>query len=293
MRWFKKRYATSSWIKGKKFLPEKSLSRRQWEKFIIISLIVACVCLVLCRWLANGYRRHVFRLYNQPLKEIRWTTDGVLSVATLAPYITFPKGTGMMDIDIGALRSCLESLEQVRYAEIKRHFQDQSLQILLKEENPFARVILENQGEKEILWVEKNGKVFHVMNLTDVASRSLPFLAGLPIQRIESDGTYHFNCDITPIHDFLSQLKQEYPNIYSQICYLSLQHWDPEGNARWSRIEVTAKCAQKILFSSDYWEEQFRRLDYLLKEDYVKKHFPLRRIDLRFGPEVRIRLKHN
>jgi hypothetical protein len=225
------------------------------------------------------------------LQEIQFMTDGILSAAALASYITFPKGIGMMDIDIEALRSRLESLEQIRYAEVKRHFQDQSLQILLKEEKPFARVVLENQGRKEVLWVGKSGKIFRGMNLTDAASQSSPFLTGLPIQRGKEEGAYHFDCDITPIHSFLSQLEQEYPKIYSQIRYLSLQHWDPKGNARWSRIEVTAKCAQRILFSPDYWEEQFQRLDYLLKDDRVKKYFPLEHIDLRFGQEVRIRLR--
>lgn len=295
MQWFRRRI-TSSWIKGKRCLPEKSLLQRVWWKCIVLSLVSAlalCAALSCYRWGVRACRQHWFRLYDQPLREVRLTTDGVLSPILVAPYIALPMGISLMDIDIQSLKRRLQTLEQVRSAEVERHFYDQSLQIILKEEKPFARIRLEQGGEKEILYVGESGKVFHGFGFTDTSSRSLPFLTGLDLHRRTMGNAYDFGCDITPIRDFLGQCKKNYPEIYSQIRYLSLAHWDPNGEARWSRLELATQSVKRIIFSHHYWEEQFQRLHYLLKDDHLKKCFPIERIDLRLGQEVSIRLKHN
>lgn len=295
MQWFKRRI-TSSWIKGKKCLPERSLLRRVLWKCIVLSLVSAltlCAALSCYRWVVQACRQHRFRLYDQPLREVRLITDGVLSSDLVAPYIALPIGINLMDIDMRSLKLRLQTLEQVQSVEVERHFHDQSLQITLKEEKPFARVRLEPSGGREILYVGESGKVFHGLGFTDATFQSLPFLTGLDLHKRAMGNAYGFGCDIAAVRDFLGQCQKDYPEIYSQIRYLSLAHWDPNGEARWSRLELTTQSVKRIIFSSRHWEEQFQRLNYLLKDDHLKKCFPIERIDLRLGQEVSIRLRHN
>jgi hypothetical protein len=200
---------------------------------------------------------------------------------------------GMMEIDMEDIRLRLESFEQVRHVEVERHFHDRSLQITLEEEKPFARVVLAHSGSKEILYVGENGKVFHGLGFTDSAFQPLPFLTGLDLHKNASSNGYYFDSNLISIRDFLQQCQKNYPQIYSQIRYLSLAHWDPNGEAHWSRLEIVMPWVKRIIFSPYYWEEQWQRLDYLLKDDHLKKCFPIERIDLRLGQEVSIRLRHN
>jgi cell division septal protein FtsQ len=295
MRWFRKKRVTSSWLKGKKVLPEKSSFRRSLEMFIVASfLLIGILYAVLsgCRCFLHAYHRHIFRFYDQPLREIQFRTDGVLSPAILSPYIAISIGTDLMDVDIQSLRSRLQAMGQVRSVEIERCFHDQSLRIDIREERPFARVLLEENKTKEILWVSVSGKVFHGLGFTDAIYQTLPFLTGLRLQGGEKDTVYHFGSDVSAIHDFLKQCQQGYPEVYSQIRYLALEHWDPNGEARWSRIEVVTRSVKKIIFSPDYWEEQLQRLRYILDDEHMKKCFPIERIDLRSGQEVSVRLTH-
>ncbi|MDR0728094.1 MAG: hypothetical protein LBF21_00555 [Puniceicoccales bacterium] len=293
MRWpRRKRVSASPWLRRRPPAAEKSLRRRIGEGCVLgLLLLMLALMAVLSayRCLARAYRRHAFRLYPQPLEKIELRTDGVLSAELLAPHLALPPHIDLMEIDLKALRQRLVLLEQVREAELARQFQDRSLQITLREEKPFARVRLQGKDGTEVLCVAASGKAFHGLGYDEQWLRSLPFLSGRPLQKRDA-GTYHFGCGLGPIDDFLGRCREIYPEIYAQIRHLSLEHWDPAGEARWSRLELVARCAKKIIFFPDHWDEQLQRLRYLLQEDHLKKCFPLERIDLRSGPDVRVRL---
>jgi hypothetical protein len=271
---------------------EKSLGRRIGEgcvRGMLVLMLALIAILSAYRCLARAFQRYAFRIYPQPLGKIELRTDGVLSAELLAPHLVLPPNIDLMEIDLNALRQRLSLLEQVQEVEVARQFQDRSLQITLREEIPFAQVRLQGNGEQEVLCVSVSGKAFRSIGYDEKWLRSLPYLSGRPLQKRDT-ATYHFGCALGPIDDFLGWCREKYPEIYAQIQHLSLEYWDPDGEARWSRLELVARCAKKIIFFPDHWDEQLQRLRYLLKEDYLRKCFPLERIDLRSGPDVRVRL---
>ncbi|NLT72479.1 MAG: FtsQ-type POTRA domain-containing protein [Verrucomicrobiaceae bacterium] len=175
--------------------PSRSKARRRG--FLIRSLAILCLCAslpVLGKW---GYDTIFYQNEEFVLRRLNIQTDGVLSEARLAEIANVAAGMNLMELDLEAIRSQVETLPQVEKATVTRELPDR-INLIVRERMPVAWLSSPPLGirpwdmERGYL-LDSEGILFRCLDLND-GMKSLPVIESFqviePVEggRIESEG---------------------------------------------------------------------------------------------------------
>ena len=213
----------------------------------------------------------------QPLKEIVYQTDGVLTREWVRERLGIKLGDDVMGFDIHAMKTELESLGQVKSASLRR--QPERLVIQLRERLPVARVRVREEGAVRTLLVDREGVVYYGQGYRVGELDRLPFLAGVSLRRA-GDG-YAALPHMDVVADLLRAANEHTPHL--------MEGWRVvDGSELPELLTVRDRDIEEIVFARERMEAQLRRLDMIVAENR-RQMTGQRRVDLSLGNQVVVR----
>lgn len=216
-----------------------------------------------------------------PLATIDIQTNGSLPESLILEKLDIPSDANLLSVDLGELKSRLESIGQVENVVVSRRFPD-ALEVTIVEREPIVRLLVQGaHTEKQTLYADKTGVVFKAERLDPSVSERLPFIFGIKLAK--NDRGFSQIAEIEPLADLLSEARAIAPHLYSRWQVVSLE----EEN----KVIAKGKSPKQVVFdrNSDF-RDQLGRLDYILDDLRGTVREPLKSIDLTLGDQVPVTL---
>jgi cell division protein FtsQ len=222
-----------------------------------------------------------------PVKQVVFSTDGVLDRAWLDQTLALPKRVSLMSLDLVALERRLLASGQAQSVVIRRRFADNSLVVGVQERTPVARLMAQLDGEAPRLrLVARDGVVYEGVGYEASALDRLPWLDGVKLRRSSKTG-------IEPITEMdktarlLQTAQSLVPDLFSGWQVVSLARLASDD-----QILVHSKAIPEIVFDArNEFPLQLARLGYIVDFLHSKGAPPLQRIDLALGGQVPVELQ--
>ncbi len=188
----------------------------------------------------------------QPLREIRFASDGVLTQRWVESALALPEGIDTMSIDIHDVKNRLESFGQVKAATIRRGAD--WLEISVRERTPVVKLATRGAdgGVVELL-VDREGHVYQGFGYNRHEIAGLLFLDGVRLQR-QGNGFRRLP-GIDQVDDLLRLARSQFPHL--------VQSWKVVDCRDLPRLRVRSDDIREIAFgenAADY-SDQLRWLD--------------------------------
>lgn len=214
----------------------------------------------------------------QPLREIAFATDGVLSKEWLVRVLDLAEGMDMMAIDIHRKKKELEAHGQVRKAILRR--QPDRLVIDLQERSPAVRLAIraEDGGVRDLL-VDRDGHIYDGHGYNSHELKSLPYLAGVALRR-QGDGFQQL-AGIDRVDDLLQVARSQAPHLY--------RGWKVVDCSESPLIKIRSHEVREVIFGPEGYEEQLHWLDMVLESNRRQMLGMQERVDLSLGNQVVVR----
>jgi cell division protein FtsQ len=215
-----------------------------------------------------------------PIEEIVLLTDGVLSDEWINRRLEISPETGLMEVDIQAIKARLEAEGQVASATISRRFPS-TLVVSLNERNPVARLVTVNEeGRRVVYLVAMDGVVYRGFGYDPELIDRIPFLDGIRLVRRE--GGFKPLPRLDDVAGLYALAEQIAPHLVSQWRIVSLD--------RRPFIVIRTAEVNEIIFEPGSYRQQLARLDYIL--DFYRRTPDEKpaRIDLSFKNQAAVEL---
>lgn len=128
-------------------------------------------------WLQRNLPNLQKALLAQPVHQVIFQTDGYLTATWARPYLSFKKGTDIMDLDIESIQRKMTQCPQVKFVTVSRVFPDK-IQVTIAERKPILRLLVQEGAKKKEMLIDAEGTVFTGVCLSPWERRMMPFLAG-------------------------------------------------------------------------------------------------------------------
>jgi len=258
-------------------------------KIILVSGIAALMLIVSLFCINKESILSYFSPYSRKVKHIEVATDGVLPSDYVKNYLGLPEDIGLMNVDIFEVKGKLETIPQVRTAIVERDF-PHTLRLSLEEYKPILKIVALNQkGQREGLFISKEGKVFKGVNYPKKTLKTLLYLSGINLKR-NSKGEFNDIPYIPTIAEFLQLARSEMPHLYSSWRFISLEYFHEGPKALGSFIKIRTKDKIDIVFSPENFSMQLHRLDSIFSYASKKKLASIERVDLSLGNQVVVKI---
>jgi hypothetical protein len=215
----------------------------------------------------------------QPLREIRFETDGVLTQAWVENVLELPEEVDIMAINIHQLKAKIEAHGQVRSVVIRRA--SDRLEIVVQERSPVVRLKTHNeQGQVVELLVDREGHVYRGFGYTRHEISSLLYLDGVRLHR--GGAGFRRLAGIDQIDDLLRVARGQFPHL--------VRSWRVVDCRDLPRLTVRSDDTREIVFGDpERYMEQLRWLDMVLVSNRRQMMAMQDRIDLSLGNQVVVR----
>jgi cell division septal protein FtsQ len=233
-------------------------------------------------------RKNIQPIFTQPVCQIKFQTNGTLNRQWLRSFLAFPQGTDIMDVDISAIKHRIEQCSQIEEAHVERQFPD-TIQVTLRERIPVLRILVRDGQSHREMFVDGEGVVFSCESIAEIERKTMPFLNGTTLKRM-GDGRYEKLETLEKVCELLTLAKTKYWPIYAQMEVISIEKLRKKS-VPWSKINVRCHCASTIIFKDSDFDEQLKRLSFILSTQKVKNNLPVERIDLSFGKDAVINFR--
>ncbi|MDR2629112.1 MAG: FtsQ-type POTRA domain-containing protein [Puniceicoccales bacterium] len=265
----------------------RRLSFRGLLRFFL--LVVLFGGLIYCGFISFSWiRKKVRSTFSQPVCQIKFQTNGTLNGQWLRAFLTFPQGTDIMDIDIFTIKRAIEQCSQIKEAHVERQFPN-AIKVTLKERIPILRILVRDGPSNREMFVDGEGVVFSCESIAEIERKMMPFLSGTMLKRM-GDGRYEKVETLEKVCELLTLAKTKYWPIYAQMEVISIEKLRKK-NVPWSKINVRCHCASTVIFKDSDFDEQLKRLSFILSTQKVKNNLPVERIDLSFGKDAVINFR--
>lgn len=213
-----------------------------------------------------------------PVKAILLESDALPRDWVLEYLDLSDRELDLLGLDIGQLKTKLESHPQVVLVEIARQLPD-TLFISVNEREPVAKVLAEDaQRGRLTLLVDRYGIVYEGIGYGAKQIKSLPYLDGIRLRQAE--GGFEPLIGMEPVANLLSQTREVAPHLY--------QSWKVVSLAEYPRLIVKSGFVREVVFEKDKsdFRRQISRLDYIV--DYYKSHgySKVAKVDLTMNSQV-------
>lgn len=267
---------------------ESVSTRKKYKKWVFFALLLLTFLLVTWSLFKKSPPKGQNRIsqieeacreiFHQPLKKILFQTDGTLTLQWAGSQLHLPKDIDIMAVDIGELKGRLEETSQVKSAFIERRFPD-TLFVKIAERKPLLRVLVQEKRKKKELLVDEEGIVFSGEHVPVIDRQQLPFLDGTALKK---KGNHYQRIEgIYRVCSLLTLAKTKYRQLYAQMEVVSIEHSCKKAYP-WSRIKVRCQFASQVVFKDGDFDEQLKRLDFILSTPRVKQRLPVAKIDLSY-----------
>ncbi len=218
-----------------------------------------------------------------PIKQVDIETDGSLPLNWLERRLEIEADANLLSVDLSAMKDRLESIGQVKSAEIERRFPD-SLHVSIVERNPVTRLLAqESDGGKLLLFVDEHGSVFEGVRMARSLARSLPYLRGVALRRV-GDRFSEIE-EMVPVSKLLMEARAIAPHIYQTWRVIT-----PEKNGT---VKVKNQQGVDIVFSlQDDLRSQLAKLDYITDYYRGRSFKRMSYVDLTLGDQVPVKSLH-
>jgi cell division protein FtsQ len=222
-----------------------------------------------------------------PLKQVVFSTDGVLDREWLDRTLALPKKASLMSLDLAERERRLLSSGQVQSVVMRRRFADNSLVVAVQERVPVARLMAQVDGQPPRLWlVARDGVVYEGVGYEPVELNRMPWLDGVRLRRSAKFG-------IEPIAgmertaQLLQTAQSLVPELFADWHVVSLGRLATD-----QEITVRSGVIPEIVFDvQGEFPRQLARLDYIVDFLHTRGAPPLQRIDLAVGGQVPVELQ--
>ena len=216
----------------------------------------------------------------EPIRQILFETDGVLSEKWAGRTLALRPGTTLLDLSIFELKERLEASGQVRSAVVERQFPD-SLKISVRERIPVARVAVQDGfGSSETLLVAPDGTLYRGRDYDRVFLKTLPYLAGVQ-PRKDREGRFYPLPGMELPTAFLQRIRYEYPELYGALRILDLEDLQAGTDLPGAGFVARLRRYPDIRFSPAGFESQLEKLELVLAdlEERIRRPEDRRLID--------------
>lgn len=257
------------------------------KKLIFVFIASAFVVLIVSS--VFFYRKNSFsNLFVPVIKYVHIESDGALKDAQLLPFINLKKDTGIMSVDIFALKKRIETLGQVRSAIVARQFPD-TLKITISEYKPIVKVLgVDEYGKRQGLLVSDDGHVFRAYGYTAKKLRHLPYLTGISLRK--SGNSFKTISHMDCLSELLRCAQLESPHLYKYWKSVSLEYCQHGNTSLGAFIEVQTKNIGEIIFATDRFGLQLNRLNSIVSYASKQKLSTIERIDLSLGSQAAVKV---
>lgn len=222
----------------------------------------------------------------QPIQQIVFKTNGVLTSSWLQKRIKLKKGMTLMDVDLFSLSDELKKFSQIKDAIVEREFPNK-LHIRLVEHEPLLSVAIKgSDGKLQRLLITEDGHVYSAYGYSKAKLQQLPFLGGLDLKKTENG--YEPIKGMEPIVEFMQTSKKMKPALFNQFMSLSSDYMSSGLLKENSIIHVRMKNKLEVIFPIKDYGSQLDRLDYILNYLYKYQLPNVKRIDLALGEEAAV-----
>ncbi len=222
-----------------------------------------------------------------PLKQVVFSTDGVLDRPWMDRTLALPKKASLMNLDLAALERRLLASGQAQAVVVRRRFSDHALTVTVQERVPVVRLMAQVDGGPPCLrLVARDGVVYEGVGYEPAALERLPWLDGVRLKR-SAGGGFEPIAEMGPAADLLQTARAMVPGLSAgwQVVSLARSASDQE-------IVVHSALIPEIVFDlREGFPRQLARLDYIVDFLRSKGAPPLQRIDLALGGQVPVELQ--
>lgn len=231
----------------------------------------------------------LFAQVSEPIAQIMFSTDGVLTHRWLSRTLGIRKGTMLMEVDIFALKSRLEETGQVAAATVERRFPD-TLVVRLRERQPVFRLATRDaQGQVTVYMVAEDGTVYPGYHYPEAMTRELLWLDGCRL-KARPEGGFEPLPGVGVAHQLMRFARSGYPELAQDWRVVDLRDYGTEGTTPGSALAVRGRRVGLVRFGLEDFGLQMEKLDYILRDNPAGQNAagqPLERIDLSLrGPVV-------
>lgn len=239
---------------------------RRWRQVLQIAgaLLVVCALIggliALLNFLRSNKADELLGTASQPLRQVYFTSNGVLDHSWMSRTVDIAPGTPLMAIDIHRLQEQLSGVGQIRSAVVERVFPD-ALLIRVDEHEPLLRtVVQQGNGERRVFLVSRRGHVYRGQSYPTQMLQNLPYLAGIAL-RTDAAGNYLPVAGIGTVAEFVDLSRMLVPELYTGWSYLDLSRYLGDPRAVGSEIRVRTKAGAEIIFAPANFPAQLERLN--------------------------------
>ena len=214
------------------------------------------------------------------LAHINLMTDGTLDKAWVLRTLALPKDATLLKLDLDELCRRVLAHKQVIHASVVRDF-PATLVVRVTERSPVARVMADEGGEQQMLFVARDGVVFPGVGFDADMIETLPWLGGVKLVRSEKG--FLPIAGMATVTELLAKAKLQAEHLYLTWHIVSLDRLESDGT-----IEVrTKQDALRVRFSTqqDFFR-QLARLDFVIDETQRRTGRSASSIDLTQGEQI-------
>jgi hypothetical protein len=253
------------------------------------SVIVGGACLALelyQTWQSNPARLKE-PVKAAPLRQVVFSTDGVLDRAWLDQTLALPRTASLMTLDLTALEARLLATGQVQSVVLRRRFGDNSLVVTVQERTPIARLMVQvGNASPRMRLAARDGVTWEGVGYDGAALERLPWLDGFTLRRTERHG-FEPIAGMDEVANLLSAAEGLAPELCAgwQVVSLTRLASDQE-------LIVRSRDIPEIIFDTRVgFAHQLAKLAYIV--DSIRKHGnpPMARIDFAAGSQVPVELQ--
>jgi hypothetical protein len=212
----------------------------------------------------------------QPLREVRFETDGVLTKAWLDRVLELPEGIDMMAIDIHEKKSRLEGYAQIKSVTIRRGAD--RLDIVVQERFPVVRMAIRNEsGAVRELLVDRDGYVYegHGYDRHEIAN--LLYLDGVRLHR--SGAGFRRLAGIDQVDELLGLARSRFPHL--------ARNWKVVDCRDLPLLRVRSDDIREIVFGEpERYLAQLHQLDMVIASNRRQMLGIQEQVDLSFRNQV-------
>lgn len=238
-------------------------------------------------WLyENGIIQKALAPTAEDLRKVEYKTNGYISQKWLIKNKFFPPQKNLAEIDVVELKRNLESISQVRSADVIKIYPD-TIRIEIKEYVPVARVaVIQNEKYEEYI-LSKDGFFFRPICIAQSEIQDMPYLTGIPlitsINKIFEPYAY-----APKIFELIELAKKSIPENYKKWRVINVAEM---GSLTLPIMLVLTADGTRIIFHSNDIATQIDKLEYVLNYYKNEDLAMIEKIDLSLSARAIITIR--
>jgi len=219
------------------------------------------------------------------LREIVFSSDGVLTGDWAREILGDPIGQPMSNIALASVKSSLEAHQQILRAQVALQFPDR-LQITIEERVPLLKARIRGQdGEVQELLFARDGVSYPGRNYPASMVTQLPLLAGVRLQRTPA-GTIAPVAGLESVEALLRAARELTPELVADWRAISLERFRGGADAAGSLLVVRGRQIPEVVFQPTNFNAQLVQLSRIVTYAQQAGNRSFQRIDLSFGEQA-------